>query len=460
MIKNLENTIVAVSTPPGKGGIAIVRLSGKQAVEVVSSMFIGAQKLKNVAPWKAVLGKIIDDKRVIDEVIAIVYKAPHSYTREDMVEISCHGGMYVSQRILELAIKNGARLAEPGEFTFRAFLNGRIDLTQAEAVADIIQAQTEAGLRSSYLQLEGKLSQKISEIRRLLIDYFSLLEVELDFSEEDIEFVDRSDFILRLKQGEKELKNLIATYQTGRIARQGVKLVIAGKANVGKSSLMNMLAKQERAIVTDIPGTTRDSVEVQLDIRGILFRVVDTAGIKSSTDQIEREGISRAKKHLKSADIILHVFDGSQSLDRDDYDILNLIDKIDDAAKLRVINKSDLKQVIETAKLAKKKSSLLTVSALTGAGIENLEETLYRSVITDEKVFTEKAIVTHVRHWEALTKTLESVQSAREEAEKGVTAEFITLYLRDALNYLGQVTGEVTGEDILDNIFSKFCIGK
>jgi len=460
MIENIENTIVAISTPPGNGGIAIIRLSGNQAVKIVDKMYKGRQKLKNIEPWKAVLGKIIDHEVVIDEVIVIVFKAPNSYTREDMVEINCHGGMYISQRILELTIKNGACLAQPGEFTFRAFLNGRIDLTQAEAVADLIHAQTEASLQASYSQLEGKLSQKIIEINKLLVDFCSLLELELDFSEEDVEFVDRSDFISRLKNGEKELENLISTYQVGRMAREGVKLVIVGRPNVGKSSLLNVLIKEERAIVTEIPGTTRDPLEVQLDIHGILFRLFDTAGIKGTEEQIEQEGIKRAKKHLGSADIILHIFDGSQLLESEDYEIVNLIQKSKRSKLLRVINKFDLPQKIETEKIDSNGVPILSISALKGDGIDKLERALYQLVISDEKIFSEKIIVTNVRHWEALTKALESLQKAKGEAEKRVSSEFIALYLRDAVNYLGQLTGKVTSEDIINNIFSKFCIGK
>lgn len=461
MIENIENTIVAISTPPGRGGIAIIRLSGNQAIEIVSKIFKSIKNLNNIEPWRAVLGKIVDHDAEIDEVIVIIYKAPNSYTKEDMVEINCHGGMYVSQRILELVINNGARLAQPGEFTFRAFLNGRIDLSQAEAVADLIHAQTEASLRSSYLQLEGKLSQKITEISNRLVDFCSLLELELDFAEEDVEFVDRNKFVKQLIAGQQELENLISTYKMGRIAREGVKLVIAGRPNVGKSSLLNMLIKEERAIVTEIPGTTRDPLEVQLDIKGILFRVFDTAGIKNSVDRIEQEGIRRAKKHLESADIIIHVFDGSQLLENEDYEIMKAIQELKQLMVLRVINKSDLMQKIEKEKINGNNIPLLNISALKGDGIDTLQNLLYQGVVEDSNnIFSEQVLVTNIRHWEALTKALESLKRATDEAGKVVSSEFIALFLRDALNFLGQITGRVTSEDILNNIFSKFCIGK
>ena len=461
MIENIENTIVAISTPPGRGGISIIRLSGKQAIEIVSKIFKAKQKLEHVEPWRAILGKIIDNDAEIDEVIVIVYKSPNSYTKEDMVEINCHGGIFVSQRILEIAINNGARLAQPGEFTFRAFLNGRIDLSQAEAVADLIHAQTEASRQASYSQLEGNLSQKIMEFSNRLVDYCSLLELELDFSEEDVEFVDRVEFVEQLKDGQKELENLISTYQIGRVAREGVKLVITGRPNVGKSSLLNMLIKEERAIVTEIPGTTRDTLEVQLDINGILFRVFDTAGIKDSADRIEQEGIRHTKKHLESADIIIHVFDGSEMLDNEDYEIISAIQRLRPVTLLRVSNKSDLPQKIEKERIASNNLPLLNISAVKGDGVDKLEKELYQSVVKDDNnIFSEKVLVTNVRHWEALTKAREGLTRAIEETGKKVSSEFIALYLRDALNYLGQITGKVTSEDILNNIFSKFCIGK
>ena len=461
MIENIENTIVAISTPPGKGGISVIRLSGKNSIDIVSKIFKGQKDIKNATPWKAVFGKIVDNEIEIDEVIAIVYKNPNSYTKEDMVEINCHGGRYISQKILEIVIQNGAQLAQPGEFTFRAFINGRIDLSQAESVADLINAQTEASRRASYFQLEGKLSTKITDVRNRLIDYCSLLELELDFPEEDIEFVDRTDFILKLKKSKEELENLISTYQIGRIAREGVKLVIVGRPNTGKSSLLNALIREDRAIVTDIPGTTRDSLEVQLDIKGILFRVFDTAGLKKANNIIEQEGIRRSRGHIESADIIVHVFDGSQIIRNGDYEIIDMIEQLNNRKVIRVINKIDLTQRIEKEKINFNKNPLLSISAMYGDGIDLLEEQLYKSVLNDKgNIFSDEVIVTNVRHWQILKKTLESLNKAIEETEKGISSEFVALYIRDALDYLAQITGKVTSEDILNNIFSNFCIGK
>ncbi len=459
MIENIENTIVAISTPPGKGGIAIIRLSGKQSLEIIHRIFKTKKKIEHLEPWRAIPGKIVDKNLEIDDVIVLFFKSPKSYTKEDVVEINCHGGLFVSQRILELIIKNGARLAQPGEFTFRAFLNGRIDLSQAEAVADLIHAQTEASRQASLAQLEGSLSYKIKEINTRLLDFCSLLELELDFSDEDVEFVNRDEFVSQLHVEEKSLQNLIATYQFGRLAREGVKLVISGRPNVGKSSLLNKLVKEDRAIVTEIPGTTRDPLEVQLDIHGILFRVFDTAGIKKTEDRIEQEGIKRARKHLESADIIVHVFDGSERLQQEDYEIMDVIQNSKQSKVLRIINKYDLHQQIEN--IENSQIPVLNVSATQGDGIDVLENELYKNVIdADSSIFSEKVVVTNVRHWEVLTNALESLKQAIHEAKKGASSEFIALYLRDALNQLGQITGKVTSEDILNRVFSKFCIGK
>jgi len=461
MIKDIEDTIVAISTPPGYGGIAIIRLSGNRAVEISDKIFRAAISLADARPWRAILGKIVDGTIEIDEVVAILYRKPNSYTREDMVEINCHGGRYVSQRIVELAIKNGARLAEPGEFTFRAFLNGRIDLSQAEAVADLIHAQTEASLLASYSQLKGNLSQRIQGIKDQLVNYCSLLELELDFAEEDVEFVERADFVKRLEKTQRELDDLMASYKMGRLAREGVKLVIAGKPNVGKSSLLNRLAREERAIVTEIPGTTRDPLEVQLDINGVLFRVFDTAGIKDSEDVIEKEGIRRARSHLNSADIIVHVFDGSQKLGEEDYEIMRLIKTITHATVIRAVNKIDLPQQIQRKQLDEDSILLCDISATRGDGIDQLERACFDAVIgEDGRALAERALVTNIRHWEALSQAKQAIGTAIQEASRDASPEFIVIYLRDALNYLGQIIGSVTSEDILNNIFSKFCIGK
>lgn len=455
-----DDTIAAIATANGQGAIAIVRLSGSQAIEVVKKVFVTKEDLTSVEPWKAIFGKIYDEEQEVDEVIVIKYKAPNSYTKEDMVEINCHGGIYVSQRILEVLLKKGARLAQPGEFTLRAFLNGRIDLSQAEAVADIIQSQTSFSLQTSLKQLHGKLSDRIKQIRDSIMESCSLLELELDFAEENVEFVDRTDFLIKLDDIKEELNELITTYKIGRIAREGVKLVIAGKPNVGKSSLLNVLVKEERAIVTDFPGTTRDPLEVQLDLKGILFRVYDTAGLTRSDNPIEIEGIKRTEEHLQTADIIIHLFDGSQPLTSEDFEIIQKIDKIKHAKVVRVINKTDLPIILDKSKLYKNSVNLLSISALNKIGIKEFEEIVLKLITEDSEYHSQEALVTNVRHYEALKRAISNLEKTKGEIEKGMSSEFVAVYLRDALDDLGQVVGTVTSEDILNHIFSKFCIGK
>ena len=461
MISFNKNTIVAISTPPGQGGIAIIRLSGPNAISTIDKVFIGKSKAVELEPWKATLGKIYDEEILIDEVILVVYKAPFSYTKEDMVEISCHGGVYISQRILELLVHHGAQIANPGEFSFRAFMNGRLDLSQVEAVGSLIKAKTESSMQASLMQLDGKLSSMIHEIRTELLDSCSLLELELDFHDEDVEFVSRNDFVVLIEKIEQNIKNLIQTYKIGRIAREGIKVVIVGKPNVGKSSLLNKLLNEDRAIVNEIPGTTRDVLEVQLDLRGILFRVFDTAGIKSTNNAIESEGISRAKKLIESAHIIVHVFDGSKQIEKEDLDIVQKLKDLVEKKVIRVINKIDLPQFIEKEIFSTDSISVLKISANTGAGIDLLEGKLSDLVLNFKKdLFSEEVIITEVRHLNSLKQTLVSLQQAKNEAKNDVSSEFISLSLREALDHLGEIVGIVTSEEILNNIFSKFCIGK
>ena len=456
----MEDTIAAISTPPGRGAISIIRLSGTGSFDIIKKIFKSKEAFDSIAIRKAVFGKIYDEKQLIDEVIIIKFVSSNSYTNEDMVEINCHGSSYISERILELILRKGARLADPGEFTLRAFLNGRLDLSRAEAVADLIQSQTEISHKTSLNQLEGFLSKKISQIRDQILDSTSLLELELDFSEEDVEFVNREELISKIKDIIEKLNDLIATYRAGRIAREGIKLVITGKPNVGKSSLLNQLIKDEKAIVTDIPGTTRDALEVQLDIRGILFRIVDTAGLIKTDDPIEKEGIQRAEKHLRSADVIIHLFDGSKKIDKNDYKIINKLESISGKKIIRVVNKADLPQKLNISELSFDGVQMLSISALTGSGIKDVENVTLRAVLDEENPFSQQAVVTSVRHLDALKKARSNLDSTIEEIEKGVSSEFVSIFLRDALDCLGQITGIVTSENILENIFSKFCIGK
>lgn len=455
-----NDTIAALATAAGQSAISIVRLSGDCAVEISKQIFRSKENLETIQPRRVLVGKIYDGNAEIDEVVVIKYQSPHSYTTEDMIEINCHGGVYVSQKILELLVKFGARIAMPGEFTLRAFLNGRLDLAQAEAVADIIKSRTEFSLRTSVNQLSGKLSENIFSIRNMLLDSCSLLELELDFSEEDVEFLDRVEFLKKLDQTKNEIEELLSTFNAGRIAREGVKLVIVGKPNVGKSSLLNLLANEDRAIVTEIPGTTRDSLEVQLDLKGIWFRIFDTAGIKFSTDPIEAEGIKRSKAHLNSADIILHLFDGSLPLEEDDFSIINRIEKLEQKKIIRVVNKADLPRKIDYVKLFSDSVKNMSISVLTKSGINELEKTIVDMAQENSDLSFEQTLISNVRHWEALNNCLKNITNATRELENKTSAEFVAVFLRDALDDLGQIIGITTSEEILNNIFAKFCIGK
>ncbi|MDZ7261381.1 MAG: tRNA uridine-5-carboxymethylaminomethyl(34) synthesis GTPase MnmE [candidate division KSB1 bacterium] len=460
-----NDTIVAISTPVGSGGIAVIRLSGIDSIKITDKLFKGQVRLVNAEDRRAYFGRIVDGLsggQLVDEVVVTVFRAPHSYTREDVVEVSCHGGSYVTQKILELFLQAGARLAEPGEFTKRAFLNGRIDLSQAEAVADIIRAKTEMSLRCSLNQLQGNLSKKIHSFRDKLIDICSFLELELDFVEEDVELLDRRQIYSQIENIQTELRQLIETFKTGKIIREGARVVIAGRPNVGKSSLLNALLKEERAIVTDIPGTTRDSLEEQVDIKGILFQLIDTAGLGSSLDPLEKQARLRAEKQLQTADIILFVFDGSEELKPDDKNILSQWvpkDKGDSRKIICAINKIDLKRQLQPRELAAwvGEAPIVEISARFGFGLELLEETLVNSVLNGN---TEQVMVTTVRHHQALIKAEENLQLALNSLAEALSPEFVIVGLRGALDELGQIVGVVTSEDILNNIFSKFCIGK
>jgi tRNA modification GTPase len=478
-----EDTIVAISTPAGSGGIAVIRVSGSSAISIVDQIFRGKIRLKEAESHKAYWGRVIESRQYhkqgppeknnskdefLDEVIVTIFRAPNSYTREDIVEISCHGGQFLSRRILELVSEHGARLAQPGEFTQRAFLNGRFDLSQAEAVADIIHAKTEWSLKTALSQYQGALSRSIKNIRQSLIEICSLLELELDFAEEDVEFADKSEVVQRLRGTIKEINEFLSTYERGKILRDGAKVVIVGKPNVGKSSLLNALLKEERAIVTEIPGTTRDALEEQLDIRGVLFRLVDTAGIRKSGGRVEQEGLRRTIKQIKNANVILFVFDGSSQITRRDLEVIDQVFTIRKRSGeiqngfVGLINKIDLEQKLTRNTLNKQLGNypVLEISAKEHLGLKELEAVLIELVLGNESFGQDEPMLTNVRHKRALGLARKSLEAALNSLKKGLSSEFVALDLRAALDQLGEVIGEVTTEDILSNIFSKFCIGK
>lgn len=448
----VEDTIAAVATPPGIGAISVIRVSGPKTIEIVDSVFLGKDKLVDVLSHTINYGKIIDDdQNLIDDVLVSVFRNPHSYTGEDSVEISTHGNPLISQKIIEQLIKKGIRTAEPGEFTKRAFLNNKIDLAQAESVVDIINSRSEASLRGARNQLNGVLSRKVGELRELLINASSSIELELDFAEEDLEFIGKNELFEKIKKINSEIDKLLSTYSFGRVVRDGVNVAIVGIPNVGKSSLLNYILKESRAIVSHVPGTTRDVIREDVIIDGILYRLFDTAGIRISEDEIEKEGVLRSREVVKNADIVLYINDVEQEFS---YDLLREINNLSSHEKtISVLNKIDVPHgTLEHADVY--------ISALTGVGIENLFDKLKEKSIGNSNYSEKSAIVSNVRHYQCLRNAKESLEIAVESINSGLTGEYISVDLRNAENNLGEIIGEVTSDDILNNIFMKFCIGK
>lgn len=459
----MADTIAAISTPPGEGGISIVRLSGPEAIGIAESIFRPARKTKRLSRIRShtlTYGHILDPHsgQLIDEVLVSVMHAPRTYTREDVVEINCHGGALVAQKILDLLLQQGARLAEPGEFTKRAFLNGRIDLSQAEAVIDLIRAKTDLSLKAATSQLSGELSERIERLRNSIAQVLAEVEASIDFPEEDLDFMPPEEIETRLCDAAEEIKRLIETAQEGRILREGVRTVIAGKPNVGKSSLLNRLLREDRVIVTDIPGTTRDSIEEYLNLGGIPFRIVDTAGIRLTDDPIELEGVKRSRRQIELADLVLAMFDSSQTLSDEDYELLRMIS---DKTALIVLNKIDLPPKItpeEFKPLSDKR--VVRISALKEIGIDDLKTEIVKLVTGGKVMLADSPIVVNLRHKDALRRAFESLSYAIDSIRQGEPPELIAVDLRGALNCLGEIIGAVTNEEILDRIFSQFCIGK
>ena len=451
---SLDDTIAAISTPLGEGGIGIVRLSGPDSVAILKEIFRRA-KGEGLESYRLHYGHIIDPdtEEKVDEVLVSYMKAPHSYTRQDVVEINCHGGIVPLRRVLELVLRYGARLAHPGEMTSRAFLLGRIDLAQAEAVLDIVRAKTEAGLRAAVSQLGGWLSQEIRRVRAELVEVLAYLEATIDFEEDEIPERDISE---PLKRAQEKIEALLASAHQGIIYRQGVRVAIVGRPNVGKSSLLNALLKTSRAIVAPIPGTTRDTVEESCNLQGVPISLIDTAGIAEGKDLVERLGVERSREALQRADLTLMVVDGSEPLQEEDQEIASLLNE---KPSLLVINKNDLPQLASIDGLLPQ-VLYLSVSALTGEGLGELEEAILDTIFSGRVVASDAPLVTNPRHKQALQSALEhllNVEGARKEA---LPADFLAIDLHGAVNALGEITGETATEDLLQLIFSEFCIGK
>ena len=457
---NLDDTIAAISTPIGEGGISILRISGNSTFNDIEKIFFkdikGEKKFiaSGVTSHTIHFGYIIDEGSVIDEVLVSIFRKPNSYTGEDLVEISSHGGVYVTQRILSLILSKGIRHADPGEFTKRAFLNGKIDLSQAEAVADLIKAKTDSAHLSSIKQLEGSLSEFVNKARQDIIDFTSLVELELDFAEEDLEFVKKDELRRKIEILIVRINGILESYITGKVIREGVSLVIAGKPNSGKSSLFNYLLKTNRAIVSTVPGTTRDYLEESLNIKGFLFNLIDTAGLRFSSDELESEGIKRSFEKIKEADLILYLVDSSEE-EKLVNECLDYYKKnFDEKKSLVIFTKIDI------AKEGFKKEGI-KVSLYRDNTIEKFKEEMVTKVVSED--VRKKAgdiILTNLRHKICLENVVSSLRNAVKTIDENMSGEFVSVDLRNALNNLGEITGEVTNEDILNNIFQKFCIGK
>lgn len=447
-----EDTIIALATPPGVGAISVIRLSGPESLNVADRIFIGRQKIIDAETHTLHYGKIKDSDEVIDDVLISVFRAPNSYTGEDSIEINTHGSPLIVQKIISLVINNSdVRLAEPGEFTKRAYLNGKMDLTQAEAVADLINSRTAVSLRGFRNQLDGLLSSKITFLRKKLIDISSFIELELDFAEEDIEFLKRSQLIEKIDEILNEIEVLLESYSFGKIMRDGINVVIVGEPNVGKSSLLNYLLKESRAIVSEIPGTTRDTIREEISIDGFLFRLYDTAGLRASEDIIEKEGIERSHEAVRKADLVLFIGDvnvGFSSLIE-----ISLADLNPSVQIVKVLNKIDLG-------LKSSYSEDFRISANSGMGVQELLSGLKKLALKDSSYTEKSAVVTNIRHYHCLKNAKENLLKAKSSATQKLSGEFLASDLRAAENDLAEIIGQVTPEEILSNIFSKFCIGK
>ena len=462
-LSSIEDAIAAISTPLGEGGIGIVRLSGKDAIKIAEKIFKGEKLVSQIPSHRVTYGEIIDPQsgEIVDEVLLIVFEAPNSYTTENLVEINCHGGQLVLSRVLEQALKCGARLAEPGEFTLRAFINGRIDLSQAEAVAEVIRAKTDLGLRLGLKHLKGDLSEKINSYRDKLIDLLARLEVEIDFSEEEIEPLERDKIIEELQSIQKEIEDLLSTYNEGKILREGLNVVIIGKSNVGKSSLLNALLKEDRAIVTPIPGTTRDVISEFANFKGIPVRLVDTAGYRISKDIIELEGIKRTKIEMGEADLLLLVMDTSSEINEEDLNLQQ--EMITSKSKYRIVfNKIDISSpdLIQQNREKLKEKSIVKVSALKGEGLDSLKDMIVSSSMVLQKDQTQGVLLSSIRHKDALLRAKKGLSLALNSVRKKMRPEFVALDVKVALDSIGEVVGKTVTDDILNKIFSEFCIGK
>ncbi|MEL6922961.1 MAG: tRNA uridine-5-carboxymethylaminomethyl(34) synthesis GTPase MnmE [Bacteroidota bacterium] len=458
---NLHDTIVALATPPGEGALGIIRLSGKGAIEICNKVFYG-KDLRQMKSHTIHFGTIrAANDRIIDEVLVSLFIAPQSYTGENVVEVSCHGSDYIQQQLIQLFTEGGARLAQPGEFTLRAFLNGKMDLSQAEAVADLIASSSESSHTIAMQQMRGGFSEEIKKLREELINFASLIELELDFAEEDVEFANRKELEALIQKIQKVIQSLMQSFQLGNVIKHGVNTVLAGRPNAGKSTLLNALLNEERAIVSEIAGTTRDTIEEVLNIKGVQFRLIDTAGIRDAQDQIEAVGVQRTLEKIKQATLLVYVFDVIEMTpDEVQADLEKL--QQEGLHLLAVANKMDLNPYTQPEDFHNSfinANNLITASAKNQMNINYLKEKLYELVVANQ-LNTDHTIVSNARHYEALQRTDQSLHDVQRGIADGITSDFIAMDIRQALHHLGSITGEISTDDLLGNIFSNFCIGK
>lgn len=469
----LNDTIVALATPSGAGAIAVIRVSGPQAVEIVAPIFKskGSKNLREQVTHSLHLGNIIDGARIIDEVLVSIFHGPKSYTGEHTIEISCHGSQYIQQEIIQLLIRKGCRSAEAGEFTLRAFLNGKMDLSQAEAVADLISSENAASHQLAMQQMRGGFSQEIQNLRQELLNFASLIELELDFAEEDVEFANRDEFQNLVTRIQQVLKKLIDSFAVGNVLKNGIPVAIVGEPNVGKSTLLNALLNEERAIVSDIAGTTRDSIEDEISIGGIGFRFIDTAGIRETEDIIEGLGIKKTFEKISQAQIVIFLLSADKfNIENSEFqlEVEKIRNKFPQKPLLVIVNKVDkldegsqeqIKLQLEKISSGVKSSEHLFLSAKTGLGVEELQEKLLRFVNTGE-LRNNNTIVTNSRHYNALLSALEEINKVQQGLNNNLSGDLMAIDIRQALYHFGEITGEITNDDLLGNIFANFCIGK
>lgn len=457
----ITDTIAAISTSTGNSGIGIIRVSGDEAIEIVDKIFKSnkeGKRLINVKSHTVNYGNIVDGDKVLDQVLVLVMKNPHSYTGEDTVEIDCHGGMLILKKVLDLVIKNGAKSAAPGEFTKRAFLNGRLDLSQAEAVMDLINSQNDFALNSSIEQLKGGVSEKIKEIRSDVIYHIAFIESALDDPEHiSLDGYD-NEISKMINKNISKIKKMIDTFDNGRIMKEGIKTVILGKPNAGKSSLLNRMLGEERAIVTDIEGTTRDTLEENINLNGLSLKIIDTAGIRNTDDKVEQIGVNKAKEIAEGADLIIYVVDGSKDIDENDKEILEIIKN---KKVIVLLNKTDINRVVDIEQLNEiPKEDIIEFSAKAGLGMDELEEKIKDMFYSGEITFNDQVYITNARHKEALENSYNSLLKVKESVDAGMPEDFYSIDLMDAYEQLGLIIGESVEDDLVNEIFSKFCMGK